>query len=255
MPLFNILILSVIEGLTEFLPISSTGHLILTSAFLKLESTEFLKAFEIIIQFGAILAVVILYKNKLRWDFNFYKKVFYAFLPAAMIGFLLKDRLSDLLGSTLVVAWALIIGGVILLFVDSLFKKNAGEELTNMQAWAVGFIQCLALIPGVSRSASTIIGSQLAGLTRAKAAEFSFILAIPTLTAATLYKLWKIRALLDVTQTFDLGLGVLLSFIFALLAVRLFITVLNKYGLKYFGIYRIVLGFIVLALHWKGYFT
>ena len=252
MPFLNILILSIVEGLTEFLPISSTGHLILTSAFLKIEPTEYLKAFEIIIQFGAILAVVVLYKDRLKWNFEYYKKVFIAFLPAAAIGFILKDHLSELLGSTVVVAWALIVGGVILLFVDTLFKNNLGQELTAKKAWAVGFLQCLALIPGVSRSAATIIGSQIAGLTRAKAAEFSFILAIPTLSAATFYKLWKIRAILDSSQIFDLALGVLLSFIFALLAIRFFINILNRYGLKYFGVYRIILGVAVLFIYWKG---
>ena len=251
MPFLNILILSIVEGLTEFLPISSTGHLILTSALLKLEPTEYLKAFEIIIQFGAILAVVVLYKDRLKWNLDYYKKVFYAFLPAALIGFIFKDRISDLLSSTVVVAWALIGGGIILLFVDSLFKNNSEQDINPVKALLVGFLQCFALIPGVSRSAATIIGSQIVGLTRQKAAEFSFILAIPTLTAATFYKLWKIRAILDISQTFDLVLGVLLSFVFALLAIRFFISVLNKYGLKYFGIYRILLGIAVLYIHGK----
>ncbi len=252
MPFFQILILSIIEGLTEFLPISSTGHLILTSALLKIESTEYLKAFEIIIQFGAILAVIVLYKDRLKWNFDYYKKVFLAFLPAATLGFLLKDYLTILLGSTLVVAWALIAGGIVLLAVDAFFNKNKRAELSAKQSVLVGFLQCLALIPGVSRSAATIIGAQLAGLTREKAAEFSFILAIPTLSAATFYKLWKIRAILDSSQAFDLLLGVLFSFIFAVIAIRFFITILNTYGLKYFGYYRILLGAIVLYIHGKG---
>ncbi|OFZ31322.1 MAG: UDP-diphosphatase [Bdellovibrionales bacterium RIFCSPHIGHO2_01_FULL_40_29] len=251
MPFLHILILSVVEGLTEFLPISSTGHLILTSAFLNIESTEYLKAFEIIIQFGAILAVVVLYRERLRWNFEYYKKVFYAFLPAAGIGFLFKDYLSALMDSTVVVAWALIVGGIILLFIDSVFKGEA-EELTPAKAWLVGVLQCTAFIPGVSRSAATIIGSQIAGLTREKAAEFSFILAIPTLTAATGYKLWKIRNILDISQSFNLALGIILSFVFAILAIQFFISILNKYGLKYFGVYRILLGGIVLYVHWKG---
>ena len=252
MPFLHILILSIVEGLTEFLPISSTGHLILTSALLKIEPTEYLKAFEIIIQFGAILAVVVLYRHRLKWNFDYYKKVFYAFLPAATIGFILRDHLSQLLSSTLVVAWALIVGGVVLLFIDSIFAENSESELTAPKAWLVGLLQCLALIPGVSRSAATIIGSQIAGLTREKAAEFSFILAIPTLSAATVYKVWKIRSMLDVSQAFDLALGVLLSFIFALIAIRFFISILNRYGLKYFGVYRIVLGAAVLFINWKG---
>ena len=246
MPFIHILILSIVEGLTEFLPISSTGHLILTSALLKIPSSEYLKAFEIIIQFGAILAVVVLYRSHLRWNFEFYKKVFFAFLPAAGVGFLFKDALSTLLSSTLVVAWALIAGGIVLIFMDSIFKKNQESQLTTTKAWLIGLTQCLALIPGVSRSAATIIGGQCVGLTREKAAEFSFILAIPTLTAATIYKLWKIREILNISQTFDLISGVILSFIFALLAIRFFIALLNKYGLKYFGIYRIILGVVVL---------
>lgn len=252
MTLIHVFILSLIEGLTEFLPISSTGHLIITSAFLKIEPTDFSKAFDVIIQFGAIFAVVFLYRDRLKWNFDFYKKVFIAFIPAAAIGFLLKHKIDDLLESTVVVAWALIIGGIILVFIDSIFKKNSEVVLTEKKAGFIGLYQCLALIPGASRSAATIIGGQAVGLSREKAAEFSFILAIPTLTAATFYKLWKIRQILDLSQSVNLGFGIILSFIFALLAIRFFITVLNKYGLKYFGIYRIIIGIIVLVLNAKG---
>lgn len=252
MTLIHVLILSFIEGLTEFLPISSTGHLILTSAFLKIEPTDFSKAFDIIIQFGAIFAVVFLYRDRLKWNLEFYKKVFIAFIPAAVFGFLFKNKIDALLESTTVVAWALIIGGVVLLFVDRIFKANSETELSYKKSGFIGVLQCLAFIPGVSRSAATIIGSQIVGLTREKAAEFSFILAIPTLTAATVYKLWKIRHILDISQSVNLGVGIILSFIFALLAIRFFITVLNKYGLKYFGVYRIILGVLVLILNAKG---
>lgn len=252
MTLIHVLILSFIEGLTEFLPISSTGHLILTSAFLKIEPTDFSKAFDIIIQFGAIFAVVFLYRDRLKWNLEFYKKVFIAFLPAAIFGFLFKNKIDALLESTTVVAWALIVGGVVLLFVDQIFKANQQTELNYKKSGFIGVLQCLAFIPGVSRSAATIIGSQIVGLTREKAAEFSFILAIPTLTAATVYKVWKIRHLLDISQSVNLAAGIILSFIFALLAIRFFITVLNKYGLKYFGVYRILLGVLVLFLNAKG---
>lgn len=252
MTLIHVLILSFIEGLTEFLPISSTGHLIITSAFLKIEPTDFSKAFDVIIQFGAIFAVVFLYRDRLKWNLDFYKKVFIAFIPAAIFGFLLKHKIDELLESTAVVAWALIIGGVVLLFIDQVFKKNSDSELTDKKSGFIGLFQCLALIPGVSRSAATIIGGQVVGLSREKAAEFSFILAIPTLTAATIYKLWKIRHILDMSQAVDLGLGIFLSFVFAILAIRLFITVLNKYGLKYFGVYRIIIGTLVLILNAKG---
>lgn len=252
MTTLHVFILSFIEGLTEFLPVSSTGHLILASAFLNIEPTDFSKAFDVIIQFGAIFAVVFLYRDRLKWNPTFYFKIFLAFLPAAAIGFLFKKKIDVLLESTTVVAWALIIGGVILLFVDSIFKKNTSTEVSNKQSGFIGLAQCLALIPGASRSAATIIGAQMVGLTREKAAEFSFILAIPTLTAATLYKLWKIRDILDMSQAFNLGLGIILSFIFALLAIRFFISILNRYGLKYFGVYRILLGCIVLYYNSKG---
>lgn len=252
MTLIHVFILSLIEGLTEFLPISSTGHLIITSALLKIEPSDFSKAFDVIIQFGAIFAVVFLYRDRLKWNFDFYKKVFIAFLPAAILGFLFKHKIDDLLESTAVVAWALIIGGVVLLFVDSIFKKNSESDLTVKKSAFIGFFQCFAFVPGVSRSAATIIGAQMVGLTREKAAEFSFILAIPTLTAATLYKLWKIRNILDVSQSVNLTIGIVLSFIFALLAIKFFISILNKYGLKYFGVYRIILGIIVLILHGNG---
>lgn len=248
----DVFILSFIEGLTEFIPVSSTGHLILATAFLKIEATEFIKAFEIIIQFGAILAVLYLYRQHLKWDLKFYRKIIIAFLPAAVIGFLFKNKIDVLLESTTVVAWALIIGGVVLIFIDSLFKHQSKAELSERSALMVGFIQCLALVPGVSRSAATIIGGQWAGLSREKAAEFSFLLAIPTLAAATLYKLWKVRGILDPSQASYLGLGVVLSFIFSIFAIRFFISALNKYGFRYFGIYRIILGTIVLYYNHSG---
>ena len=252
MTLIHVFILSLIEGITEFLPISSTGHLILTSAFLKIEPSEFSKAFDVIIQFGAIFAVLFLYRDRLKWNYDFYKKVFIAFLPAAFFGFILKHKIDELLESTTVVAWALIGGGIILLFVDSFFKKNQSTELNIKNSVLIGFFQCLALIPGASRSAATIIGGQVAGLTREKAAEFSFILAIPTLAAATFYKLWKIRSIIDASQSVNLIIGIFLSFVFAVLAIRFFVSFVNKYGLKYFGYYRIALGVIVLFLNSKG---
>ncbi len=252
MTTWHVIILSLIEGLTEFLPVSSTGHLILVSSVLNIEPTAFTKAFDIIIQFGAIFAVVFLYRERLRWNPSYYFKVFLAFLPAAIVGFLFKKKIDFLLESTTVVAWALIIGGIVLLFVDSLFKKNKLVEVSNKKSGIIGLAQCLALIPGTSRSAATIVGAQIVGLTRETAAEFSFILAIPTLTAATCYKLWKVRDILDVSQAFNLGLGILLSFVFACIAIRFFITILNRYGLKYFGVYRILLGCIVLYFNSRG---
>ncbi len=248
MTTLEVIILSFIEGLTEFIPVSSTGHLILASYFLKIQPTEFAKAFDVIIQFGAIFAVFFLYRDRLRWNFNFYKKLFLAFLPAAIIGFLFKNKIDILMESTTVIAWALILGGILLIFVDLFLRDKTETEPTTRSAVAIGFFQCLAMIPGVSRSAASIIGGQIMGLTRAKAAEFSFLLAIPTLAAATLYKLWKVRAFIDQTQIFNLSLGVFLSFLFSLVAIKFFISFVNKYGFRAFGVYRILLGALVLFL-------
>lgn len=248
MTTLEVIILSLIEGLTEFIPVSSTGHLVLASHFMKIQPTEFSKAFDVIIQFGAIFAVFYLYSDRLKWNFAFYKKLFLAFLPAAIIGFIFKNKIDVLLESTTVIAWALILGGVVLVFIDSFFKNKTGTEPDTKSAVAIGFFQCLAMIPGVSRSAASIIGGQFMGLTRAKAAEFSFLLAIPTLAAATLYKLWKVRALIDSSQIFNLSLGVFLSFVFSLLAIKFFISFVNRYGFRAFGIYRILLGILVLYL-------
>jgi undecaprenyl-diphosphatase len=247
MTYFEIFILSLIEGLTEFIPVSSTGHLILAGHFLNLEPSEFLKAFDVIIQFGAILAVVYLYREQfLKVDFHFYKKLILGFIPAGIIGFLAKDKIADLMESSTVVAWALILGGLFLVFADQLFKKSNRTEVTIMDSVKIGFFQCLALIPGVSRSAATIVGAQTLGFSKEKAAEFSFFLAVPTMAAATLYKLWKIRHSIQSEQLLHLSIGVVLSFIFAVLAIRFFITLVKKYGFRWFGIYRIILGVSVL---------
>ena len=248
----EVLLLSFIEGLTEFIPVSSTGHLIITNAVMKLEPTDFSKAFDVIIQFGAILAVVYLYREKLKWNPRFYRNVFLAFLPTAVLGFLLKSKIDMLLESTATVAWSLIIGGVILIAVDSIFKNRPEKELNDKSSLLIGFIQSIAMIPGVSRSAATIVGGQFCGLKREHAAEFSFILAIPTLGAATAYKLWKIRHILDASQSVSLGLGIILSFIFAVMAIKFFVNFVNHFGFKYFGVYRIVLGTTVLILLYKG---
>lgn len=214
--------------------------------------TAFTKAFDVIIQFGAILAVVYLYKDKLRWNYNFYQNVTLSFIPTAIIGFLLKDKIDLLLESTEVVAVSLIIGGFVLIGIDSWFKNKPHRELKPKSAILVGLFQCISMIPGVSRSAATIIGGQVVGLSREKATEFSFILAIPTMGAATAYKIWKIRNIIDTNQSFKLLLGVLLSFIFAVFAIKFFITIVNKYGFKYFGYYRILLGALVLTLTYYG---
>jgi undecaprenyl-diphosphatase len=252
MSYFEVLILSVIEGLTEFIPVSSTGHLIIASALLNIQSTDFMKAFDVIIQFGAIFAVFVLYKHRLKWNYEFYKKVTLAFIPTAILGFLFKNKIDVLLESTLVVAVSLIVGGIVLVFVDTLLKEQDEKELTSGNSVLIGLCQSIAMIPGVSRSAATIIGGRAVGLTRAKAAEFSFILAIPTLGAATAYKLWKIRHLIDGSNSTNLILGVFFSFIFSVLAIKFFIKILNRYGFRYFGYYRIAVGILVYVLHLRG---
>lgn len=248
MSYFNILILSFIEGLTEFLPVSSTGHLILTNHFLGLEATEFSKAFDVIIQFGAIAAVLVIYKERFKFNLEFYKKLLIGFLPAAVIGFLAKKLVSDMMESARVVAWALIVGGIIMIITDWIFSNKMDEEqkIDNKKSFLIGLSQCLALVPGVSRSAATIVSGQLVGLNKKDAAEFSFFLAVPTLTAATFYKLWKIRDILQSEHISQLVVGTILSFIFALFAIRFFITLVKKYGFKWFGIYRILIGAVVL---------
>ncbi len=243
----EILILSAVEGLTEFIPVSSTGHLILVGHFLKLEHTEFLKAFDVIIQFGAIAAVIYLYRQQfLKVDLQFYKKLLIGFIPVAVIGFLAKDLISSLSENTTVVAWSLIIGGIILLYADSMFKKSSSENISDLDSLKIGFFQCLALIPGVSRSGATILGAQSLGFTKKTAAEFSFFLAVPTMAAATIYKLWKIRHIIQTEHIFQLTAGIVLSFVFAVIAIRFFISLIQKYGFRWFGVYRIILGLAVL---------
>lgn len=247
----DIFILSLVEGLTEFIPVSSTGHLILVGRFLNLSPTEFQKAFDVVIQFGAIAAVVVLYHQKFKWDFAFYKKLTIAFIPAGVFGFLLKDKVSELMENTAVVAWALIIGGLIMIALDRFYKKGTITELSEKNAFIIGFYQCLALIPGVSRSGATIVGSQLLGLTKEKSAEFSFLLAVPTITAATLYKLWKVRSIIETTHILQLVVGIGLSFIFAIIAIRFFLAIVKRSGFAWFGVYRIVIGLLVLVNLYK----
>ena len=250
MSYFHILILSFVEGLTEFLPVSSTGHLILTNQFLGLESTEFSKAFDVIIQFGAIAAVLVIYKERYKFNLEFYKKLFIGFIPAAVIGFITKKLVSDMMESAVVVAWALIIGGLVMIATDWFFSRKVIENksVNYKNSFLIGLSQCLALIPGVSRSAATIVSGQLVGLNKKDAAEFSFFLAVPTLTAATFYKLWKIKDIIRTEDMSQLLVGTALSFIFALIAIRFFLAIVKNYGFKWFGVYRIILGTVVLFM-------
>jgi len=242
-------IIAVVEGITEFLPISSTGHMIITEKLLGMPSSDFLNAYVVNIQFGAILAVVVLYFKRFFQTINFYFKLFVAFLPAAIIGFLLGDYIDMLLENVLVVAIALVVGGIILLFVDKWFSKTEeNQEITYPKALTIGFFQVIAMIPGVSRSAATIIGGMTQKLTRKTAAEFSFFLAVPTMFAASAYKLLKSHDAITSENINILIFGNIVAFIVALFAIKTFIYFLTKYGFKVFGYYRIVVGLIIIIL-------
>lgn len=257
MTLMQSLILGVIEGITEFLPISSTGHMVITSSLLNMEPTPFLKAFEVIIQSGAIFAVLIIYWKRFLSSWGFYKKLFVAFLPTAIIGFAVKNYVELMLGSTAVVAWALIFGGVILIASDKFFAhlQNEGsttDQLTYKNSFILGLAQCVALIPGISRSGATIIGGLSLGMNKKEAAEFSFFLAVPTMAAATAYKLIKIRNDIDASQLNILAFGWIVSFVVAIAAIKIFIEIVGRYGFRYFGYYRLALGGIILGLIYTG---
>lgn len=247
----DIFILSLVEGLTEFIPVSSTGHILLVGQYLNLSPTEFQKAFDVVIQFGAIAAVMVLYHQQFKWNFSFYKKLAIAFIPAGVLGFLLKDKVSEMMESTAIIAWALIIGGLVMIALDRLYKKGTITELSEKNAFLIGLCQCIALIPGVSRSGATIVGSQLLGITKEKSAEFSFLLAVPTITAASLYKLWKVRSLIEASHILQLAVGIVLSFVFAIIAIRFFLAIVKRSGFGWFGVYRIVLGIFVLISIYK----
>lgn len=263
-------ILAIIEGLTEFLPVSSTGHMIIASSLMGINTSEFTKMFTVNIQFGAILSVVVLYWKRFFQSFDFYKKLLIAFIPAIVIGFALKDVVDALLESVFTVAITLVAGGVVLLFVDKWFKNDPTHTTPSVrQAFLIGVAQCIAMIPGVSRSAASIIGGLALGISRKAAAEFSFFLAIPTMLAAATYKfitgflhldikedllkmnMPKIKASLDLLSARDLQillLGNVVAFIVAMLAIKFFIDFLTKNGFKLFGYYRIILGVFLLVL-------
>jgi len=255
---FQAIIIAIIEGITEFLPISSTGHMILGEAIFGIKETAFDKLFIINIQFGAILSVVILYWRKFFQSINFYLKLFVAFIPAAIFGFLLNDYIDQMLESVWVVAISLLLGGIILLFVDKWFIDNESDlkienqEITFKKALIIGFFQIISMIPGVSRSAATIIGGLTQKLNRKNAAEFSFFLAVPTMLAASAYKLLKFVKSEGVDMIIDklpiLLIGNLVAFVVALLAIKTFINILTKYGFKVFGYYRIILGTIIILI-------
>ncbi len=251
------IILAIIEGITEFLPISSTGHMIIASTFMGIADKPFVKTFTVAIQFGAILSVLVIYFKKFLQSLDLYLKVSAAFIPSAIIGFLLDDFIDTLLGDIRVVAIALLVGGVILLYIDQWLNGTNDNELSISypSAIQIGLFQCIAMIPGVSRSAATIIGGMTQNLTRKAAAEFSFFLAVPTMFGATLLKIKKAIANQEFTQN-DLPillLGNLIAFIVAYLAIKSFIQYVSTHSFKVFGYYRIILGTILLVLLLLGY--
>ncbi|MDD3036464.1 undecaprenyl-diphosphate phosphatase [Bacteroides sp.] len=270
------IIIAIVEGLTEFLPVSSTGHMIITQNILGVESTEFVKAFTVIIQFGAILSVVCLYwKRFFRLNhtpapegasvlkrflhkFDFYWKLFVAFIPAAILGFLFSDQIDAMLESVTVVAVMLVVGGIFMLFCDKIFSHGSEDTvLTDKKAFNIGLFQCIAMIPGVSRSMATIVGGMAQKMTRKAAAEFSFFLAVPTMLAATGYKMLKLfldggkEILLD--NMGSLIIGNVVAFLVALLAIKFFIRFVTKYGFRAFGWYRIIVGGIILIMLLTGH--
>ena len=257
MTIIQAVIIAIVEGITEFLPVSSTGHMVITSSLMGIEKEEFTKLFEVTIQLGAILAVVVLYWKKFidfsRWQF--YVKLIVAVIPALVLGFLLSDRIDALLESPTTVAISMLAGGIILLFIDKLFKNPTIEREENIsytRAFLIGIWQCVAMIPGVSRSAATIIGGMQQKLTRKLAAEFSFFVAVPTMAAATGYKLLKGYKTFTSEHIKILAIGNLVAFVVAILAIKFFISFLQKHGFRLFGWYRIIAGIILLVLIWQG---
>lgn len=245
-------VLAIIEGLTEFLPVSSTGHMIIASSFFGIAGDDFTKLFTIVIQLGTIMSVVVLYFKRFFQSLDFYYKLFIAFLPAVFLGLLLSDFIDSLLENPITVAVSLIIGGFILLKVDDWFGDGEETEITYLTALKIGFFQCLAMIPGVSRSGASIVGGMSQKLSRTVAAEFSFFLAIPTMLGATLkksYDYYEAGFTLSSEQVNLLIIGNVVGFVVALIAIKSFINYLSRHGFKIFGYYRIIAGVAVLLIH------
>jgi len=261
MNIIHVIILAIIEGLTEFLPVSSTGHMVVASSLMGINKDEFVKLFEVVIQLGAILAVVILYFKRFVRSVDFYIKLVIGVIPAVILGLLLKKHIDKWLENPLIVAVSFVVGGIILLFVDDWFNKptiNEEKKINHVTALKIGFFQCLAMIPGVSRSAASIVGGMSQKLSRTAAAEFSFFLAVPTMFGATVKDLWdfKKKGLFDTPDFHQdikfLLIGSVIAFIVAMLAIKTFITFLEKRGFKVFGWYRILAGAVIIILYFTG---
>lgn len=257
MSIVQAIILAIVEGITEFLPVSSTGHMIIASSVMGIADDHFVKMFTVAIQLGAILSVLVLYWRKFLQSINFYITLLVAFIPAAVFGKLFNDQIDALLENALVVGISLLLGGLVLLFVDKWFnnEENSNDEITYPKALFIGLFQVIAMIPGVSRSAATIIGGMQQKLSRKAAAEFSFFLAVPTMFAATAYKLYKY---IDEGNSFGsdelivLSVGNIVAFVVAMIAIKGFISLLTRYGFKFFGWYRILVGATIILMYAMG---
>lgn len=261
MTIIESIIIAIVEGLTEFIPISSTGHMIIAEKLLGVTDNDFSKVFTIAIQLGAILAVVVLYWKKF-FDFNnwqFYLKLLVGVIPAIILGLLFSKQIDDLLESTTTVAVALLLGGIILIFVDKFFTRpriQSEKQVSFRSSFVIGIWQCLAMVPGVSRSAASIIGGMQQKLTRSAAAEFSFFLAVPTMLAATGYKLlkhYKENGGFSGEEVKLLLIGNVIAFLVAMIAIKFFIEFLKKHGFRVWGIYRVILGIILLIMIYTGH--
>lgn len=252
MTTFQAFVLAIIEGITEFLPVSSTGHMILASSFFGIEHDDFTKLFTIVIQLGAILSVFVLYFKRFFQTLDFYYKILVGFIPAVIFGLLFAKKIDALLENPITVAVSLLIGGLLLLKVDDWFGNSTTTEITYLTAFKIGLFQCLAMIPGVSRSGASIVGGMSQKLSRSAAAEFSFFLAVPTMFGATIkkcYDYYKDGFILTNDQINFLIIGNIVAFIVALIAIRSFIGFLSKHGFKIFGYYRIAAGITLLIIH------
>ena len=274
MDILEAIIIAIVEGLTEFLPVSSTGHMIITEGLLGMQSTPFVKAFTVIIQFGAILSVVCLYWRRFFYPetmkthgytwwqaiWRFYLRLIVGVIPAVVLGLAFNDFIESNLGNVMLVAVMLIVGGVFMLFCDRIFNKGTdATPLTYKRSFVIGLVQCISMIPGVSRSMATIVGGMSQRLTRKAAAEFSFFLAVPTMLGATCLELYKMishgegNILMEGNNLEILIIGSVVAFFVAIAAIKFFISYVTKYGFKMFGWYRIIVGGLIVALSLAGY--
>ena len=264
MNIFQSIVLAIVEGITEFLPVSSTGHMIIASSLMGIANDDFTKTFIVAIQFGAILSVLVLYFKRFFQTINFYLKLLAGFIPAVVLGLIFNDYIDALLGNVLVVGYSLLLGGVFLIFLEDLLKykekNDSTDDITYTKAFTIGLFQCLAMIPGVSRSASTIIGGMSQNLSRKTAAEFSFFLALPTMFGATVLKVYKFyKSMNEKGISFSgnekmlLIVGNIVAFAVAIIAIKAFINYLTKHGFKAFGYYRIIIGLIIIIVYILDY--